>query len=70
MPYINLQITKGASRNQKEQIVAEFTDTLTRVLGKRPEHTHIVIQEILEEDWGFAGVLTDTYRQQSVTKPK
>ena len=34
MPYINLQITKGASRNQKEQIVKEFTETLEKVLGK------------------------------------
>lgn len=64
MPYINLQITKGASRDQKKKIVEEFTDTLVRVLGKRPEHTHIVIQEIEDEDWGFAGMLTDDYRKQ------
>lgn len=63
MPYINLQITKGASRDQKKKIVEEFTDTLVRVLGKKPEHTHIVIQEIEEEDWGFAGMLTDDYRK-------
>ncbi|KAB2931555.1 MAG: 4-oxalocrotonate tautomerase family protein [Leptonema illini] len=63
MPYINLQITKGASRDQKKKIVEEFTDTLVRVLGKKPEHTHIVIQEIKEEDWGFAGMLTDDYRK-------
>lgn len=65
MPYINLQITKGASREQKKQIVEQFTDTLVRVLGKRPEHTHIVIQEIEEEDWGFAGMLTDDYRKRN-----
>lgn len=64
MPYINLQITKGASHDQKKKIVEEFTDTLVRVLGKKPEHTHIVIQEIEEEDWGFAGMLTDDYRKQ------
>ena len=64
MPYINVQITKGATRAQKEALVREFTDTLARVLGKKPEHTHIVIQEIAEEDWGFAGMLTDDYRKQ------
>lgn len=63
MPYINLQITKGATRAQKEDIVREFTETLVRVLGKKPEHTHIVIQEIADEDWGFAGMLTDDYRK-------
>jgi 4-oxalocrotonate tautomerase len=63
MQYINLQITQGATREQKAQIVSEFTDTLVRVLNKRPEHTHIVIQEIADENWGFAGMLTDDYRK-------
>jgi len=63
MPYINLQITKGATREQKAQIVKEFTDTLVRVLDKKPEHTHIVIQEIEDEDWGFSGILTDDWRK-------
>ncbi len=57
MPYVNLQITKGATREQKAQIVKEFTDTLVRVLGKNPQSTHIVIQEIEREDWGHAGGL-------------
>ncbi|MDQ8022624.1 MAG: 4-oxalocrotonate tautomerase family protein [Moraxellaceae bacterium] len=64
MPCINLQITRGASREQKARIVAEFTDTLVRVLGKKPEHTHIVIQEVDEENWGFAGLLTDDWKRQ------
>ncbi|AAY91926.1 4-oxalocrotonate tautomerase family protein [Pseudomonas protegens] len=59
MPYINLQITKGATRQQKAQLVKEFTESLVRVLGKKPEHTHIVIQEIDGSDWGFAGELSD-----------
>ena len=64
MPYVNVQITKGATRQQKEAIVREFTDVLVRVLGKKPEHTHVVIQEIADEDWGFAGMLTDDYRKK------
>ena len=59
MPYINVQITSGASKAQKSELVAEFTQTLTRVLNKRPEHTHIVIQEIEPQNWGFKGQLTD-----------
>ncbi|MBY6241399.1 4-oxalocrotonate tautomerase family protein [Methylosinus sp. Sm6] len=62
MPYINLQITRGATREQKRAIVAGFTETLARVLDKKPEHTHIVIQEIDEQDWGFCGMLTDEWR--------
>jgi len=62
MPYINLQVTRGVTREQKQIVVHEFTDTLVRVLGKRPEHIHIVIDEVAEENWGFAGMLTDDYR--------
>lgn len=62
MPYINVQITQGASREQKSQIVKDMTDSLVKVLGKKPEHIHIVIQEIKEEDWGFAGMLTDDWK--------
>lgn len=64
MPYINLQITTGASREQKAEIVRDFTATLQRVLGKKPEHTHIVIQEIEEADWGYSGLLTDDWKRQ------
>ena len=65
MPYVNVRITRdGVTAEQKAQIVAEITQTLQRVLGKRPEHTHIVIDEIEPENWGFAGVLTTEYRKR------
>lgn len=70
MPYVNIQITKGASRNQKTQLVKEVTDTLVRVLGKKPEHIHIVIQEIADEDWGFSGLLTDDWKKQQAPQPQ
>src|SRR5687768_12441822 len=33
MPYVNLQITRGATRAQEEAIVREFTEVLARVLS-------------------------------------
>jgi 4-oxalocrotonate tautomerase len=64
MPYINIQITQGATRAQKAQLVREITDSLLKILGKKPEHTHIVIQEIADENWGFSGLLTDDWKKQ------
>ena len=69
MPYVNVQITKGATRAQKAQLVREMTDSLVRILGKKPEHTHIVIQEIAEVDWGFSGLLTDDWKKRRSRKP-
>ncbi|MEM8642996.1 MAG: 4-oxalocrotonate tautomerase family protein [Cyanobacteria bacterium P01_G01_bin.54] len=64
MPYVNIQITQGATRAQKAELVKDVTDSLVRVLDKKPEHIHIVIQEIKEEDWGFSGLLTDEWKRQ------
>ena len=63
MPYVNVQITKGASREQKAQVIKDITQSLVSVLKKRPEHIHIVIQEIAEEDWGFEGLPTDEWKK-------
>ncbi|EIJ41965.1 4-oxalocrotonate tautomerase family enzyme [Beggiatoa alba B18LD] len=68
MPYINIQVIQGITREQKQQLVQEITDSLVRILGKKPEHTHIVIQEIAEENWGFAGCLTDDWKKQQLNK--
>jgi 4-oxalocrotonate tautomerase len=66
MPYVNVKITRdGVTAAQKAQLVAEITGTLQRVLGKRPEHTHVVIDEVDPENWGFAGVLTTEYRARA-----
>ena len=50
MPYVNIQITRGATKPQKSELVRDVTESLVRVLGKKPEHIHVVIQEISEED--------------------
>ena len=68
MPYVNVQILRGATRSQKAEIVRDITDSLVRVLGKKPEHTHIVIQEIDEENWGYAGLLTDDWKKQQAAE--
>jgi 4-oxalocrotonate tautomerase len=65
MPYVNVRITKdGVTAAQKAQIVAEITQTLQRVPGKRPDQTHIIMDEIELENWGFGGMLTTEFRKQ------
>ena len=59
MPYVNVRITKtGVTREQKRQIIEEITDTLVRVLNKKPETTHIIIDEVETDNWGFNRQLT------------
>ena len=65
MPFVSLRITRdGVTSEQKAQVIAEFTETLERVLHKRPDLTHIVIEEIDTDNWGYAGITTTQYRKQ------
>ncbi|MEM9915081.1 MAG: 4-oxalocrotonate tautomerase family protein [Planctomycetota bacterium] len=64
MPYINVKLTEpGVTTEHKAEIVRRFTDTLVEVLGKKPEHIHIVLDLVDEENWGYAGMLTTEYRK-------
>ena len=57
MPVIHVQSVSRPTKEQKAQIVREFTDTLVRVLGSNPEKTHIIIDDISMESWGNNGIL-------------
>ena len=67
MPYVNVNITRGpeVTREEKAALVAGINQLLVEVLGKRPEHIHIVIDEIDEDNWAFAGMLTADFRKQA-----
>ena len=66
MPYVNVKITKdGVTKSQKEQIVRDITNSLVKTLGEKPEHIHIVIDEVETDNRGFAGILTTEYRKKS-----
>jgi len=66
MPYVNVRITRdGVTRDQKAQVIAEMTETLRRVLGKSPERTHIVIDEVATDNGGLAGETTTIIRSRA-----
>lgn len=67
MPYVNVRITKeNVTKEQKAQIVEEITDTLVRVLNKNPASTHIIIDEVDTDNWGFNGQLTTELRKKTI----
>ncbi|MGV8887202.1 MAG: tautomerase family protein [Pseudomonas sp.] len=64
MPFVSVRITRdGVTSEQKAQVIAEITETLERVLNKRPDLTHIVIEEVDTDNWGYAGITTTQYRK-------
>jgi 4-oxalocrotonate tautomerase len=55
MPYINVKITKGATQEQKEQIIQGVTQLMVDVLNKNPQTTFVVIDEVETDHWGIGG---------------
>jgi 4-oxalocrotonate tautomerase len=51
MPFINLKLVGKLTKEQKETIAKEFSDTLLKVAGKLKKHTYLVIDEVNEENW-------------------
>jgi len=69
MPYVNVKILNdGVTADQKRKIVQDITQSLVTTLGKKPEHIHIVIDEVNPENWGYAGQLTTEYLAQQAAR--
>ncbi len=53
MPYVNIKITDdGVTTEEKRALIVKTTAVLQEVLGKDPEHTLVVIEELPRENWG------------------
>lgn len=68
MPYVKIEVTReGVTREQKQTLIKGVTDLITKVLNKDPSLTHVVIQEIELDDWGFAGEQVSVLREKGIT---
>ena len=65
MPMVNVKITReGATAEQKSRVIAEMTEVLSRVLGKNPATTIVIIEEVETENWGIAGASVSERRKR------
>ncbi len=51
MPYVNLRVVGKLTKEQKETIAKEFSETLERVAGKPKNATYLVIDEVERGNW-------------------
>lgn len=71
MPYIKIELTReGVSKEQKQALIKGVTDLITQTLNKDPHLTHVVIQEIELDDWGYAGEQVSELRKRGITADK
>jgi len=66
MPYVNIKITKeGATKEQKEELIAGVTNLLVSVLGKNPATTVVTIDEVDMDNWGIGGQQVSELRKKA-----
>lgn len=65
MPYVNIKITREQTTpEQKAALIRGVTQLLVDVLGKNPQTTVVVIDEVDTDNWGIAGESVTVRRQQ------
>jgi 4-oxalocrotonate tautomerase len=71
MPFVKIELTReGVTREQKRQLIKGVTDVITSVLNKDPQLTHIAIEEVDTDNWGWAGEQISILREQGITADK
>lgn len=71
MPFVKIELTReGVTREQKQQLISGVTNLITEVLNKDPQLTHIVIQEVNLDDWGYGGEQVSVLREKGITANK
>ena len=62
---MNIRITKeGATPAPKAQLIKGVTQLLVKVLGKEPQTTVVVIDEVETDNWGIGGETVTVLRSK------
>jgi 4-oxalocrotonate tautomerase len=77
MPIVTIQVTRegtcpGADRTTEEQKAAIYqgvSNLLLGVLGKHPDDTFVIFQEVELENWGRGGLSVPDYRKAGRPAP-
>ena len=69
MPYVNVRITKeGVTAEQKRKVIKGITDVLVKELGKNPDTTFVVIDEVELDNWGHKSTSVAELRKAAAAK--
>jgi len=71
MPFVKIELTReGVTREQKQALIKGVTDLITDTLNKDPHLTHVMINEVDLDNWGYAGEQVSVLREKGITADK
>lgn len=66
MPYVNIKLAgPEPTDEQKEQVIAEITEVMERVLGKKKERVMVMIETLSPQSIGIGGKSVKTITKES-----
>lgn len=57
MPVVNVYFWTGRTTEQKRNLVAAITEAMVVHAACKPEHLHVIIQDVPKDSWGRNGHL-------------
>lgn len=66
MPFINIKLAGPATPEKKAEVIKAVTKVMVDVLGKNPDTTHVVIEELSSDNWGVAGETVTSRRKRGL----
>jgi 4-oxalocrotonate tautomerase len=57
MPVVTVQMWSGRTTEQKRRLVAAITQAMVDHAGAKPDHLHVIIQDVPKDSWGRNGRL-------------
>jgi 4-oxalocrotonate tautomerase len=55
MPFIQVHLLEGRSKELKQQLISEITSAVSKTLGNSPETIRVLLYDVPQENWGVAG---------------
>lgn len=66
MPFINIKLAGTATPEKKAEVIKAVTKVMVDVLGKNPDTTHVVIEDVPTDNWGIAGETVTSRRKRGL----
>jgi 4-oxalocrotonate tautomerase len=57
MPVVTVQMWSGRTTEQKRKLVRAITDAMVTHADCKPDHLHVIIQDVPKDSWARGGVL-------------
>lgn len=71
MPYITIDVLReGITREKKQLLIKQISEAVSTILNKDPHLTHVMINEIDDDNWGYAGEQVSVLKEQGFSTEK